>query len=145
MSSRAVHTHTHTYIYIYIYIERERERERDYSIFLRDLPSSVVYRVSRFLPKPSWPMSIPCCPLFDPWRHEMGTFSVLPALCEVNPPVTGGFTSQGPVTRIFDVFLICAWRNGWANNRNAGDLRRHCTHHDVRGPFHERFFHRYSN
>ena len=27
--------------------------------------------------------------------------------------------------------LICAWINGWANNREAGDLRRHCVHYDV--------------
>ena len=26
--------------------------------------------------------------------------------------------------------LICAWTNGWVNNRDAGDLRRHCTHYD---------------
>ena len=38
---------------------------------------------------------------------------------------------QRPVTRSFDVSLICAWINGWVNNRESGDLRRHCTHHDV--------------
>ena len=27
--------------------------------------------------------------------------------------------------------LICAWINGWVNNREAGDLRRHCAHYDV--------------
>ena len=27
--------------------------------------------------------------------------------------------------------LICAWRNAWVNHRYAGDLRRHCAHHDV--------------
>ena len=27
--------------------------------------------------------------------------------------------------------LICARINGWVNNREAGDLRRHCAHHDV--------------
>ena len=27
--------------------------------------------------------------------------------------------------------LICAWINGWVNNREAGDLRRHRAHHDV--------------
>ena len=27
--------------------------------------------------------------------------------------------------------LICAWINGWANNREAGDLRRHRTHYEV--------------
>ena len=27
--------------------------------------------------------------------------------------------------------LICAWINGWVNNREAGDLRRHRSHYDV--------------
>ena len=27
--------------------------------------------------------------------------------------------------------LICAWTNGWVDNRDAGDLRRHCAHYDV--------------
>ena len=27
--------------------------------------------------------------------------------------------------------LICAWINDWVNNREAGDLRRHCAHYDV--------------
>ena len=39
------------------------------------------------------------------WWHEMEIFSVLPALCEGNPPVTCGFPSQRPVTQSFDVFF----------------------------------------
>ena len=27
--------------------------------------------------------------------------------------------------------LICAWINGWVNNGEAGDLKRHRAHHDV--------------
>ena len=27
--------------------------------------------------------------------------------------------------------LICAWTNGWVNNRGAGDLRRHHAHYDA--------------
>ena len=27
--------------------------------------------------------------------------------------------------------LVCAWINGWINNREAGDLRRHRTHYDI--------------
>ena len=27
--------------------------------------------------------------------------------------------------------LICGWTNGWVNNRDAGDLRRHWAHYDV--------------
>ena len=29
------------------------------------------------------------------------------------------------------VSFICAWINGWVNNREAGDLRRHRAHYDV--------------
>ena len=29
--------------------------------------------------------------------------------------------------------LICAWMNGWVNNREAGDLRRRRAHYDVNG------------
>ena len=35
------------------------------------------------------------------WKH----FYALLALCEGNPPVTGGFPSQRPVTQSYDVFL----------------------------------------
>ena len=36
---------------------------------------------------------------------SMETFSALPALYEENPPVNGGFPSQRPVTRSFDIFF----------------------------------------
>ena len=35
----------------------------------------------------------------------MKAFSALLALCEGNPLVTGGFPSQRPVTRSFEVFF----------------------------------------
>ena len=35
----------------------------------------------------------------------METFSALLAPCAGNSPVTGEFPTQGPVTRIFDVFF----------------------------------------
>ena len=57
------------------------------------------------------------------WRHQMETFFALLALCAGNSSVTGEFPSQRPVTRKFDVSLICAWTNGWVNNRDSGDLR----------------------
>ena len=43
----------------------------------------------------------------------------------------GEFPSQRPVTWSFDVFFIYARINGWVNNREAGDLRRHRAHYDV--------------
>ena len=47
------------------------------------------------------------------------------------PFVRGFHRRQRPVTRSIDVFLICAWINGWVNNCEAGDLRRHRAHYDV--------------
>ena len=29
------------------------------------------------------------------------------------------------------VFFICAWTNGWVNNRDIDDLRRYRAHYDV--------------
>ena len=53
------------------------------------------------------------------WRHQMKKNSALLALCEGNPPVTGWFPSQMPVTRSFDVF--CDLR---LNNRLSQQSRR---------------------
>ena len=39
------------------------------------------------------------------------------------------FRVTGPLWR--GALMICAWINGWVNNRETGDLRRHQTHHDV--------------
>ena len=42
-----------------------------------------------------------------------------------------------PLTKTSDAelwcfcFFICAWIDGWANNPEVGDLRRHHTHYDV--------------
>ena len=57
------------------------------------------------------------------------------ALCAGNSPVTGEFPSQRPVTRSFNVSLICAWVNGWVNSREAGDLGRHRAHYVNIMPF----------
>ena len=61
----------------------------------------------------------------------METFSALLTICAGNSPATGEIPTQRPVTRSFDVLLICAWKNGWVNNGEAGDLRRHLDHYDV--------------
>ena len=65
------------------------------------------------------------------WCHQMETFSVLLAIFAGNSPVTGQFPTQRPVTRSFDVFFDLRWRNGFVNNREAGDLRRHRAQLDV--------------
>ena len=57
--------------------------------------------------------------------------SVLLALCARNSPVTGEFPQKGQWRRALMFSLICAWLNGWVNNCDAGDLRRHRGHYDV--------------
>ena len=39
------------------------------------------------------------------WRHQNETFSALLAICTGNPPVTGEFPAQRPVTPSFDAFF----------------------------------------
>ena len=39
------------------------------------------------------------------WRHQMETFSALLALLQGNLPITGGFPSQRPMLRSFDIFF----------------------------------------
>ena len=54
-------------------------------------------------------------------------FRVTDSLC-------GEFTGhrrKGQWRRALMFSLICAWMNGWVNNRVAGDLRRHRAHNDV--------------
>ena len=57
-------------------------------------------------------------------------FRVTGPLCgEFTGP--GEFRAQRPVTRSFDVFFDLRLNNGWVNNGEAGDLRRHRAHYDV--------------
>ena len=60
-----------------------------------------------------------------------GNIFCVTSLCAGNSPVAGEFPSQKPVTRMCYVSLICAWINVWVNNREVGDLRRHCAHYHV--------------
>ena len=48
--------------------------------------------------------------------HQMETCSMLLALCERNPLVTGGFPSQRPVTWSFDIFFDLRL-NKWLSNQ----------------------------
>ena len=58
----------------------------------------------------------------------MEIFSALLAICAGNSPVTAEFPPQWPVTQSF--LWSASWINGWVNNREAGDLRRHHAHYD---------------
>ena len=61
----------------------------------------------------------------------METFPALLAICAGNAPVPGEFPEQMPVTRSFDVFSDLHPNKSWANNGEAGDLRRNRAHYDV--------------
>ena len=65
------------------------------------------------------------------WRHQMETVSALLAICAGNSPVPGEFPHKGQWRGALMFSLIWARINGWVNNPEAGDLRRHPTHCDV--------------
>ena len=50
-----------------------------------------------------------------------GNFYALLAICAGNSPFAG----------VLMLSLICVWINGWVNNREACDLRRHRAHYAV--------------
>ena len=60
-------------------------------------------------------------------------------ILRVTGPLCGEFTGRRwiPLTKASDAELWCfLWsppekKNGWVNNRNAGDMRRHRAHYDV--------------
>ena len=68
----------------------------------------------------------------------------------ITGPLCGESTSECPPHKgqwrwAFMFSLICAWINSWVNTREAGDLRRHCAHHDVTVMYQERAQHDASN
>ena len=65
------------------------------------------------------------------WRHQMGKYFASLGLGEGNhrSPVDSPDKSQWRGALIFSV--ICAWTNGWASNRDTGDLRRNRVHYDA--------------
>ena len=65
------------------------------------------------------------------WRHQMETFSALLAICAGNSPVPVKSPHKGQWRVALMFTLICARINGWVNNHEAGDLRRHRAHYDV--------------
>ena len=59
------------------------------------------------------------------WKH----FQRYWRICEGDPPVTGEFPSQRPMTRSIDVFFDRRL-NKRLSYRDAGDLKRHRIHDD---------------
>ena len=64
------------------------------------------------------------------WRHQMKTFPRYWSFVRGihRTPVNSSHQAQWHRALMFS--LICAWINGWVNNGEAGDLRRHHAHYD---------------
>ena len=89
----------------------------DHLIFIMGIP--MLIRSNLYIIETAW------------WWYQMETFSALLAFCVGihRSPVNSPHKGQWRGALMF--FFICAWTNNWANNGNAGDLRRHCAHYDV--------------
>ena len=61
------------------------------------------------------------------WKHFLRNWSFVQGIRR--SPVNSPHKGQWRGALMF--CLICAWINGWVNNREAGDLRLHRAHHDV--------------
>ena len=64
-------------------------------------------------------------PFLTWWRHYMETFFALLALCGWIHQAPVDFPHKGQWREALMFFLICAWTNDWANNRDGGNLRCH--------------------
>ena len=73
---------------------------------------------------PCWLKQTPISKL---WRHQMETFSALLAICVGNSP----HKSQWGGGLRWCFLWSAPWINGWVDNREAGDLRRHRAHYDA--------------
>ena len=61
------------------------------------------------------------------WKHYPRNWP----FCAGNSPVPVTSPHKGQWRGALMFSLICVWINGWVNNREAGDLRRHRGHYDV--------------
>ena len=62
------------------------------------------------------------------WKHFPRSRKMR-SVRRMHSPVNSPHKGQWRGALIFS--FICVWINGWANNREAGDLRRHRPHYDV--------------
>ena len=76
--------------------------------------------------------------LFSWWRHQIETCSASLAFvrgihrwlrANHRSPMKSPYTDQWRGAFMFS--LICPWTNGWVNNQDAGELKRHRSHYDV--------------
>ena len=77
----------------------------------------------------SVPCVILCIPEYMMTSSNGNIFRVTGPLGIHLSPVNSRHKGQWRGALMFS--LICAWINGWVNNREAGDLRRHRSHYDV--------------
>ena len=79
---------------------------------------------------------------FANWYHTCEQYIMMMSsngnIFRVTGHLCGEFTGHRwiPLTKASDAGFWCflwfmPWMNGWVNNREAGDLRRHCAHYDV--------------
>ena len=127
--------HIHYSTVDFVFTKYSQQTSHISSISLNIMHNLVDFKKDHTLNTKKWP---PSCRrssvdfLYETWwRHQMETFSVFVALCEGNSPVTSEFPSQRLVTWSLMFYLISAWTNGWANHRDAGNLRRHQAYYDV--------------
>ena len=93
---------------------------------------------NRWLNSLAWEISIKFKVMFKLilvtwWHHQMETFSALLAIFVWGihrSPVNSPHKCQWRRALMFS--LICAWINSCVNNHEAGDLRCHRSHYDVR-------------
>ena len=65
------------------------------------------------------------------WRHQRKIFSRIGPLWGKNHQSPVDSPHKGQWREALMCSLTCTWSNGWANNRDAGDLRRHQAYSDV--------------
>ena len=88
-----------------------------------DVKSHMIYL---FWPSMIWVIGI----YFMMTSSNGNSFRITGPLCGESPvPVKSPHKGQWRGALMFS--LICVWINGWVNNREAGDLRRHRGHYDV--------------
>ena len=61
------------------------------------------------------------------WKHFPRYWPFVPGIHR--SPLNSSYKGQWRGALM--ISFICAWINGWVNNRKAGDLRRHRAHYDV--------------
>ena len=60
------------------------------------------------------------------WYYDMETFSSLLALCEGNPPVIDGYSTQNASNVELFVSSLLPWTSCWTNSQVVGDVGCSC-------------------